>query len=231
MQRNVPTILLVHGAWHGAWCWQRFTPHLLQRGFDFYTVELPSVGAKPGEVVNLSADAAAVKTTLEAISGPVILCGHSYGGMVISLAAAAVDAKVERLIYICAYVPEAGQSLTAARVGKRAPWIRMLDGGLTLPDLEQAAGVFYADCDPATQRWARHQLRAQSNAAFEEPVPAPAWKRIPSTYIVCTRDRAIPPAMQREVFAPRTTSVVELQSGHSPFLSQPGELADLILRP
>ncbi len=230
MNKNNPTLVLVHGAWHGAWCWQRFTPHVLQRGFDFYTVELPSVGAKPGAAVDLSADARAVAITLDAISGPVILCGHSYGGMVISLAAAA-ESRVERLVYICAYVPAAGQSLTAARAGKRAPWIKMLDGGLTLPDLEQAASVFYGDCDPATQRWARHQLRAQSNAAFEEPVPAPAWKRIPSTYIVCGNDEAIPPAMQRDVFAPRTTSVVELDSGHSPFLSKPAELADLILSP
>jgi pimeloyl-ACP methyl ester carboxylesterase len=230
VDRNPPTIVLVHGAWHGSWCWQRFTPHVLQRGFDFCTVELPSVGAKSGEAVDLSADAAAVKTTLAAIAGPVILCGHSYGGMVISLAAAA-ESQVERLVYICAYVPEAGQSLTATRVGKRAPWIRMLDGGLTLPDLKQAAGVFYGDCDPATQRWATHQLRAQSNAAFEEPVPAPAWQRIPSTYIVCTNDMAIPPAMQRDVFAPRATSVIELESGHSPFLSRPGALAELILSP
>jgi hypothetical protein len=114
-------------------------------------------------------------------------------------------------------------------VGKRAQWIKMLDGGLTFPDLDQAAAMFYADCDPALQQWATRQLKPQSNAAFEEPVPTPAWKSISSSYVVCANDMAIPPSSQREVFAPRTTRVVELDSAHSPFLSKPGELADVIL--
>jgi pimeloyl-ACP methyl ester carboxylesterase len=200
----------------------------MRRGFAVRTVDLPSVGAEPGQAVDLSADAATVRSTLAAISGPVILCGHSYGGMVISLAASA-ESTVERLVYICAYVPDAGESLTAARVGKRAPWIKMLDGGLTFPDLDQARSTFYADCDPALQQWATRQLKPQSNAAFEEPVPAPAWQSIASTYVVCANDMAIPPSTQREVFATRTSKVVELDSSHSPFLSKPAELADIIL--
>jgi len=148
--------------------------------------------------------------------------------MVISLAAAS-ESRVAHLVYICAYVPDSGQSLTAARVGKRSPWIKMLDGGLTFPDLDQTAEVFYADCDPAVQQWATRQLRPQSNAAFEEAVPAPAWKSIPSTYVVCADDRAIAPSAQREVFSTRTSQVVELDSSHSPFLSKPAELADIIL--
>jgi pimeloyl-ACP methyl ester carboxylesterase len=228
MNETLPTVVLVHGAWHGSWCWQELTPYLTRRGFAVRTVDLPSVGAKSGQAVDLSADAATVRSTLAAIPGPVILCGHSYGGMVISLAASG-ESKVEQLVYICAYVPDSGQSLTAARVGKRAQWIKMLDGGLTFPDLDQAAALFYADCDPALQQWATRQLKAQSNAAFEEPVPAPAWQSIASTYVVCANDMTIPPSTQREVFATRTSKVVELDSSHSPFLSKPAELADIIL--
>ncbi len=228
MSKTLPTVVLVHGAWHGAWCWQELTPHLARRGFSVRTVDLPSVGAKSGQAIDLSTDAGTVRSTLAAISGPVILCGHSYGGMVISLAAAG-ESKVEQLVYICAYVPDSGQSLTAARTGKRAPWIKMLDGGLTFPDLEQAAEMFYADCDPDIQRWAMRELKPQSNAAFEEPVPVPAWQSIASTYVVCANDMAIAPSAQREVFATRTSKVVELESSHSPFLSKPAELAEIIL--
>ena len=228
VNKILPTVVLVHGAWHGGWCWRELTPYLTRGGFAFRMVDLPSVGSKWGQAVDLSADAAVVRSTLRSISGPVILCGHSYGGMVISLAASG-ESNVEQLVYICAYVPDSGQSLTDARVGKRAQWIRMLDGGLTFPDLDQAAELFFADCDPATQLWATRQLKPQSNAAFEEPVPTPAWQSIPSTYVVCANDMAIAPSTQREVFATRTSKVVELDSSHSPFLSKPAELTDVIL--
>ena len=120
MKAVAPTMVLVHGAWHGAWCWQRFTPQLTRRGVLFRTVELPSVGARSGQRVDLSADAAAVSAIVSDLSGPVVLCGHSYGGMVISLAAVG-QAKIERLIYICAFVPESGDSLTSIGGGKLAP--------------------------------------------------------------------------------------------------------------
>lgn len=220
-------MVLVHGAWHGAWCWERFTPQLTQRGFAFRAVELPSVGVGPGVAADLSADAAAVRETLREVSGPVILCGHSYGGMVISLAATG-ESNVERLVYICAFVPESGESLTSIGGGKHAPWVQMLSGGLTLPDLERAAGIFYGDCDPASQQWALRQLRPQSGAAFEERVPAPAWKTIASTYVVCSNDMALPARTQRVLFAARTNTTVEIASGHSPFISQPAELARLV---
>jgi len=185
------------------------------------------VGAKPGEAVGLEADAAAVKATLAEVAGNVILCGHSYGGMVISLAGTG-EPKVERLVYVCAYVPESGQSLTDIRGGRRAPWVRKIDGGLTVPDFESAASLFYGDCDPTTQQWAMRQLRPQAGAAFEQPVPAPAWKTLTSTYVVCGHDMAIAPEQQRQLFAPRATQVIELDSAHSPFLSMPHRLAEVI---
>jgi pimeloyl-ACP methyl ester carboxylesterase len=107
MSRSLPALILVHGAWHGGWCWQKLTPYLVRRGFACRTVDLPSVGARPGETVGLSADAAAVRAAIAEVSGPVILCAHSYGGMVISMAAAGAP-QVEHLVYVCAYVPESG---------------------------------------------------------------------------------------------------------------------------
>lgn len=228
MTGNLPTIVLVHGAWHGGWCWQRLTPHLTQRGFTCRTVDLPSVGARPGEAVGLSADAAAVKAVLADLQGPVILCGHSYGGMVISLAAAG-DSRIENLVYVCAYMPESGQSVADIRGSQRLPWVQKLDGGLTMPDPERAGALLYGGCDSATQQWAMRQLRPQCNVAFEEAVQTPAWKEVPSTYLVCAGDKVIAPELQRDVLAPRATQVIELDSGHSPFLSMPEVLADVLV--
>lgn len=222
---SMATIVLVHGAWHGSWCWRRVTPLLEKRGLAVRTVDLPSVGARPGAGTDLSADAAALETVIESVGGPVVLCGHSYGGMVISRAA---SERVTRLVYLCAFMPLEGESLVSIRGGRHMPWIQLLEGGLTLPDPAQAEAVFYSDCDAQTALWAKSQIRPQSGAPFDEPVPRPAWRSTPSTYVVCANDMALPAEAQRNVFAPRATETIELQASHSPFLSQPDAVADLL---
>jgi len=220
-----PAVVLVHGAWHGSWCWQRVVPQLERLGLAVRVLDLPSVGGGAHE--NLSSDAAAVRAVLDRLDAPALLCGHSYGGMVISLAASG-RADVAHLVYLCAFMPEEGQSLIAIGGGRNAPWIRQFDDGTALPDLDRAGDLFYADCDPDTRSWAVGQLRRQRAAAYAEPVPRPAWREIDSTYILCAQDRAMPPELQRNVFAPRARAVRELQTSHSPFLSQPAALAELL---
>ena len=222
---NMATIVLVHGAWHGSWCWERVTPLLAKRGLAVRTVDLPSVGARSDAGTDLSADAAAVEAVIASVAGPVVLCGHSYGGMVISRVSAE---RVTRLVYLCAFMPLEGESLVSIGGGRHAPWIQALDGGLTLPDPTQTQTVFYGDCDARTVAWAKSQIRPQSGAPFDEPVPHPAWRHIPSTYVVCAKDMALPAEVQRNVFAPRATEMIELQASHSPFLSQPDAVADLL---
>ena len=259
------TLVLVHGAWHGSWCWERLLPHLAERGLAVRTVDLPSVlrgaerdargGRRGDRRLDLRDDADAVRGVIESIDGPVVLCGHSYGGMVISLAASrssagaarsaeapsaasaasaavatarSAESRVARLIYLCAFVPEPNQSLVAIGDNQPAPWIRMLDEEMTLPDLSLAGEVLYNDCDATTREWAIARLAPQFNAAFITPVARPAWREIPSTYVVCARDGAIPPDLQRTVFASRTERSIELDAGHSPFLSQPAALAQAL---
>jgi pimeloyl-ACP methyl ester carboxylesterase len=224
-----PTIVLVHGAWHGAWCWQRVVPLLTNRQCAVRTVDLPSVGAGPDVTVGLDRDAAAVRAVIDEVGGPVLLCGHSYGGMVISHASHR-QPQVSKLVYLCAFVPESGESLVSIGGGRLAPWIKLLDGGLTRPDPEQAVELFYADCDARTQKWAIGNIRPQCGAPFSDAVAHPGWKEIRSTYAVCSADRALPPDWQRDLFAPRVNKVVELNSSHSPFLSQPDALADMLAR-
>jgi pimeloyl-ACP methyl ester carboxylesterase len=220
------TVVLVHGGWHGSWCWVQVVPLLERRGLSVRTIDLPSIGADPLDRSGLSGDAAAVAALLDDAEEPSLLCGHSYGGMVITQAAAG-RTDVARLVYLCAFMPDAGESVLSI-VGERPPWIVAREDGRWLPDLEQAAAIFYADCDVDTQRASTARLRPMTTAPVEEPVASAAWRDIPSTYVICTQDMAIPVEWQRERFAPRADEVVELDASHSPFFSLPSAVADLL---
>jgi pimeloyl-ACP methyl ester carboxylesterase len=222
------TIVLVHGAWHGSWCWQRVLPLIQQRGYTVRTIDLPSIGADPQSAVNLSTDAATVRSRLDQIQGPIVLCGHSYGGMVLSLAAARHPA-VRHLVYLCAFLPDDNQSLVDIGGGKPEPWIQVDERGNTIPDPSLTPTLFYNDCDRETQDWAARRISSMPVATFLERVPRPAWHDIESTYVVCSRDQAIPVDLQRQVLAPRATHTIELDSSHSPFFSQPQALSDLLI--
>ena len=226
VSRPVVTVVLVHGAWGGSWVWERVVPLLEARGVHALTVDLPSVDCDPAHPAGLAADAAAVERVLDGAAGPFVVCGHSYGGMVITRAAAG-RSDVVHLVYVCAFMPAEGESLFML-TGGPAPWITVLEDGRTLPDPERSARVSYADCDPETRAAAVRRLRAQVDAPFGELVSVAAWREIPSTYVVCTEDESMPVEVQRDVFAPRAQHVVELASSHAPFFSRPEELADLL---
>jgi pimeloyl-ACP methyl ester carboxylesterase len=222
------TVVLAHGAWHGPWCWEFLVPHLESRGLVVQCPALPSAGTAPA---GLAEDARHVSEILRGIAGPVVLCGHSYGGMVIS----AVDTgqtDIRRLVYLCAYMTAAGESLESSlrNAGERRPghWIRRLPDGRTQVDGERAAALFYQDCPAATQNWAIDQLRPHWAQVLSQPVAQPAWQRHASTYVLCNADQALAPRIQREVYGPRAQQVVTLHSSHSPFLSQPRQLAQVL---
>ena len=201
-------------------------PLLEERDVRTVVVDLPSVGAEPDDDCSLAADAAAVTRALDAVGGPSVVCGHSYGGMVITRACAG-RSDVSRLVYLCAFMPDAGDSLFAI-TGGPSPWIQLLDDGRTLPDLERAARVGYLDCDDETRDRAVARLRPQVPAPFHDTVPAAAWREIPATYVVCTDDQSLSVELQRDVFAPRAGDVVEIASGHAVFFSQPQRVAELL---
>jgi pimeloyl-ACP methyl ester carboxylesterase len=220
--------VLVHGAWHGPWCWQRLRHCLEAQGLTVQCPALPSAGEAPA---GLTEDAGHVSEVVRGIAGPVIVCGHSYGGMVIS----ALDcgpADIRQLVYLCAYMTEAGESLESSlrAAGERRPghWIRRLPDGRTQVDGERAGALFYQDCPDLTQSWAIGQLRPHWGQVLAQSVAHPAWHRHPSCYVVCSEDKALAPPIQREVYAVRAQQVVTLRSGHSPFLSLPQQLAQML---
>jgi hypothetical protein len=143
-------------------------------------------------------------------------------------ARAAAGAQVSRLVYLCAFVPQRGESLQDLGGGQLAPWIDRLAGGLTLPDRSRAAALFCGDCGLPTQQWMLAALRPQCEAPFTERLIESPSSQLSSTYIACTQDAALPLEVQREHCASRTNQTVELDASHSPFASRPAELAGLL---
>jgi pimeloyl-ACP methyl ester carboxylesterase len=233
---DTATVVLIHGAWHGAWCWDRVVPLLEDADVPTVAVDLPGHGASTEPLGDLYAHIAFVRDLLDGIDGPIILCGHSYGGAVISEAAAGID-SVRHLVYLCAIVPEVGEPLGGVMADTVTPEqgrselgsaMQIQDDGTMTLDLDASVPVFYADCADDDVAAARKQISAHSAASFAQPLRAAAWHDIPSTYVVCTEDRAINPEFQRAL-ATRTTASVEWPTSHSPFFSRPDLVADLLI--
>jgi len=143
-------------------------------------------------------------------------------------AAAGVE-SVRHLVLIASYLPEVGQSLSEFGDGGPAPFLDVdSDAGTFGARPELFVDTFVHDCDPEVQAQATGHLARQSVQVTGQPVGAAAWQQVPSTYLVCAQDRGTPLRLQRE-FARRAGSVVELDAGHHPFLSQPAAVRDLLL--
>jgi pimeloyl-ACP methyl ester carboxylesterase len=232
------SVLLVHGAWHGAWCWERVISALAERDIRAVAVDLPGHGGDPGPMGDLHGDADRVRQVLDRVDGPVVLVGHSYGGAVIT--DAGDHPAVAHLVYLCALAIDGDEScMTAAAAGFEAAAISQegrpdLSAGLvadvdgtTTVEASAAAACLYNDCDEATVAWATARLGPQPLVTLQQTPRAVAWRSKPSTYVVCTDDLTIPPELQR-LLAKRCTTSVEWPTSHSPFLSAPDRVADLL---
>ena len=227
-------VVFVHGACvkDGSWWWHRTGELLAERAVASEAPALPSCGETvvptgargPG----LAEDVASVRQVLTASDEPTVVVAHSYGGIVTAEAAAGVEA-VRHLLLVSSYLPEVGQSLSS--FGGEEP-VSFLDidpeSGTFTVRQEALAETFLQDCDPEIQRQAGDKTARQSLAVLEQPAQSAAWQHVPSTYLVCAQDQGTPADLQRE-FAGRAASVVELDAGHHPFLSQPAEVRDLIV--
>lgn len=228
--------LLIHGSCHGAWCWRDLIPILTALGHSARAIDLPGHGGDltPISDVTLEAYADAI---LNEIDSPVTLVGHSMAGYPISLAAQQAPDKIDRLICLCAYVPEG--KLTLAEMRKKAPYqpllpavVRSPDGMSFRIDPNQTEAVFYHDCPEGTTTYANLRLCAQAVLPQETPCPlGAAYSSVPKSYIRCTDDRTIPPEFQITMTEgwPQK-DVYSLPTGHSPFFADPTALAALLDR-
>ena len=228
------TVVLVHGAWHGAWCWAALQHALDDRGIPSLAVDLPGHGASTLPLGDLHGDAAHVGAVLDRIDAPVVLVGHSYGGAVITQAAAE-RTDVAHLVYLAAFVPAAGESVIGLLRSMPAA-ATLLDAavrpgpeGSTVLDPAAAAPALYADCQPGAVSAALDRLSPQPIASVVQPASGSPLGRVPSTYVECLRDRAVDPSHQA-LMAQRCDRSVQFDCDHSPFLSRTEDTADLLYR-
>lgn len=219
-----PAVLLVPGAWHGRWSWHKVQPALAVRGWRTYVAELPSTCESRPPRKGLHDDAAAIRKQIRQIGGPIVVVSHSYGGAAVTEGAADIS-DVRHLVYVAALQLDVGESVLGLTSGRAPAWW-LVDGELVTPD--EPLETFYADVPSVAASRAVARLRAHSVASFSQPVTAAAWHAVPSTYIVCDRDRAFPVPLQ-ETLATRATYVRRLHTGHAPFLAAPGQLTRLIV--
>ena len=226
------TFGLVHGSWHGAWCWERLERELDARGRRSVTVDLPIEDPDAG----LGRHAELVADSLRGVDDDVILVGHSMAGSTIPLVAR--HRPLRHLVFLAALVPEPGRSVTDRYTtedvyvpGFVGNTLLRDDGASYWPDPEAAVRCFYHDCTATDAAWAVSRLRPQSAAPRLEPWPLDALPDVDRTSIVCRDERVIAPAwsrtMSRDLLG---VEPIEVDGGHSPFLSRPAELADILAR-
>jgi pimeloyl-ACP methyl ester carboxylesterase len=220
------SIVLVHGAWHGPWAWSKVVAPLRERGLDVHTVANPSSGPDPTSLGDLYDDADNLRRTLAGIDGEALVVAHSYGGVVVTEGAAGAD-NVGHLLYVTAFMLDEGESLFST-VGGQEPdwWIKDSAEASLLPGRPEE--IFFNDCTGTDAAEAVSQLEPQSLPSFKQPVRSVAWRDEPSTYVICEQDNAIPPFMQEQL-AQRAGDVRRLGTSHSPFLSEPDGVVEIIV--
>ncbi len=221
-------VLLVHGAWGGAWAWGFVQAELEARGIASEAIDLPSRGAAPS---TLADDSRAVREALDRLGGPAVLVGHSYAGAVITDAAAG-NGSVKHLVYVCAVLPQEGETTMSLMGEDPVPStlgqaIRADESGLSTLDPDGARTDLFNDvsadvADPIIALLGTHRL-----GVFGEPVTGLGWREHPSTYLLTTADRVFSPDLQRRM-ARSATTTVEIDAGHIPLLSRPAEIAEAI---
>lgn len=231
------TYILIHGSWHGGWCWDKVKSLLEQQGHKVVAPDLPGHGQDKTSVpeITLQRFVDRVCKVLDAQTEPVILVGHSMGGIVVTQTAEYRPDKIKTLVYVCAFLPRNGESLLQlAQQDKETLILPNLiineEEGYHSVKEEAIRDVFYQDCRDEDVARAKSLLVPQEALA---PVATPVqtsdenYGRIPRVYIECLRDQTIGPSLQKQmVSATPCRQILSLNTGHSPFFSAPEALAD-----
>src|ERR687892_1474193 len=222
MSTNATNIVLVHGGWADGSGWSKEIPILRNAGHKVIAVQLPTH--------SLSEDVETVKRAVEYIGGPTILVGHSYGGEVITNAGYN-NPNVTGLVYIAAFAPDEGQSLSSFVDPATFPKDLFLvdGGGFIYLNPEIFRENFAQDVDPAEADLMAIVQKPFNQSIFMEKSGPPAWKQLPTWYQISTADRMIPPDVQR-MFAERmNATTINVNASHASYVSHPDEITQLIL--
>jgi len=219
-----PSIVLVHGGFVDGSGWEGVHKILKKDGYDVTIVQNPTI--------SLADDVAVTKRAIAAQQGPVVLVGHSYGGVVIT--EAGNDEKVASLVYIAAFAPDKGESVGSLikdpAPGAPVPPILPPQDGFLLLDKAKFAASFAADVKSETATFMANSQVPWGVAALGGAVGEPAWKSKPSWYLVATDDKMIPPPAQRSMSKRAGAVVTETPGSHAVYVSKPQAVAALIKR-
>jgi pimeloyl-ACP methyl ester carboxylesterase len=235
--------VFVHGGFHAAWCWERTIAELNALGYDAVAVDLPGHGARVDEESTLANRRQAVVDVLQAGD---VLVGHSGGGFDATLAADAAPELVDHIVYLAAALPREGRTYPEAMAMRDsedgefdADTGEMLgylafdeDGAMRFADFDGARKYFYHDCDEETARWAFDRLGPER---FGDTTVTPVsvsrfWEAdLPRSFIVCEQDRSMPRWLADTVARRLGVEQLSIDASHSPFLSRPRELAELLV--
>jgi pimeloyl-ACP methyl ester carboxylesterase len=235
------TYILVHGAWHGAWCWHRMVAHLRQASHQVIAPDLLSLGrdCTPTRTVTLATWTQQIAALVQAAAEPVVLVGHSRGGIVLSEVAERIPEHIRALVYLSAFLLENGRSLRD--VAAEDPETLVVPAAMIFDNENQCVSmreelvreIFYGQCSDEQVVLAQSLLRPEPLAPLATPVriSAARFGSVPRIYIECTLDRALTHAAQRRMQAALPCRErITLETDHSPFFSCAEELASVLLR-
>jgi len=227
--------LLVHGAWHGRWCWKKLVPFLEGYGHTVRTLDLPSHGGDRTSRlrVTLNTYGRAIQREAESVEGPVIAVGHSMGGLAISYAAEQQGLDISKLIYLSALLPVRGENIRnlvvhdeESQIIKGLKYVLHRAGARVRRD--RARDLFYGDCDEQDANWAIENLCIQPGRPLFQRMRLvhQRFLEFPRVYIKCLQDKVLSPAFQQKMCEEGGfDKVISMDTSHSPFLSSPAELA------
>lgn len=217
---NKPSIVFAHGLWADGSCYSKVIDLLQADGYEVISTQ--------NQLNTVEGDAAAVRTSFNRVSSPIVLVGHSYGGTVITVAG--TDDRVGALVYICALAPDEGETSQAEqdKHPRTAVFdhIEVVDGRIWLKP--SGTAEFCGDLSDEEQKLVFATQGAPLADLFTQPVRGAAWKTKPTYYIVGTDDRTVHPELQRFVAKRMDAKITELQSSHVPMLSQPQRVYEVI---
>jgi pimeloyl-ACP methyl ester carboxylesterase len=237
------TFVLLHGSFHGNWCWNRLIPLLESAGHEAVAPNLPASGGDPAPIVNadLRSYATRVAGVVDGIAGPVIMVGHSMGGLVTSQVCEHRPDRIAAAIYVNGLLLRNDESLGSFLAATATLDVddlvlknmKVSSDGLTATfPPERAAEVFYNTCSTAEAEWATPQLSPQRTKVYQDKLELTQrhYGRVKRFYVQGSKDNAVSPLLQ-DVMLENTPCqrLFTLDSDHSPFLSTPGELADILL--
>lgn len=233
------TFVFIHGSWHGSWNWHRIMPILENAGHRAIALDLPGMGRDktPIQDVTLYTSVEAICKTLDALEEKVFLVGHSKNGILISQAAEYRPHKIEKLVYLAAYLIPNGKTQREYSIqdteGVLKPYVQLEErlNATTLDPAIYKAGL-YADCDEDIVQLAKVLLSHEPLVSGLTPLQLTEenFGSVPRVYIECTEDRAVTPFIQRKMYTEMPCEkVYSMATSHSPFFSQPKELADILV--